>query len=297
MIVDDLARFGPDRAPGAPVSLSEAQAYCRRLATTHYENFVVASWLLPRRVRQHLMNVYAYCRWADDLGDEVAIGGDTLAYLDWWEEELAACYRGQARHPVFVALKETIAACSLPSEPLHDLLAAFRRDQWQDSYETFDDLLAYCAKSANPVGRIVLHVANAASEENVRLADSICTGLQLANFWQDVARDYDIGRVYLPRQTLREFGYREAMLARRETNAAFRQVMRFEVDRAERFLKGGMPLARRVPRWLRTSAGMFIHGGLSVLQKIRRLDYDVWMTRVSLSKWDKWKTFARTVCG
>ena len=194
----ELARFGPAAATPR-MSLDEAQAYCRRLAQSHYENFTVVSRLFPRHLQQPLCNVYAYCRWADDLADEpidrsphapregtVMRSMTPTMLLDWWEAQLNAAYAGQAAHPVFIALSQTIQDFDLPRQPLADLLVAFRRDQWQTRYETLADLLTYCEKSANPVGRIVLTLGRAATPENIGLSDSICTGLQLANFWQDV---------------------------------------------------------------------------------------------------------------
>ncbi len=213
--------------------LPQAQAYCRRLARTHYENFTVASWLLPRKLRQHFANIYAYCRWSDDLADETAGGAESLQLLDWWQSQLDDCYRGIATHPVFVALQSTIDEFDIPIDPFRDLLIAFRQDQTQTRYETFDDLLGYCRNSANPVGRLVLYLGRCHDDRRGQLADNICTALQLANFWQDVARDYDRGRIYLPQESCRRAGYDEAMFARREFNPQFRQLLAGEVDRAE----------------------------------------------------------------
>ena len=293
----ELTELGPD-APTDRYSLSEARDYCRRLARRHYENFTVASWLLPRELRPHFHSIYAYCRWADDLADETGGGRRSLELLDWWQTQLDACCRAcsddQPRHPVFVALRETIEQYVIPQQPFSDLLEAFRRDQRQTRYETFDELLDYCRCSANPVGRLVLHLGRCCDETNTRLSDSICTGLQLANFWQDVARDWQIGRIYLPTESLREAGYSEAMFERREANQAFRQMLAAEVDRAEKFLHKGQPLIERMPRSLRLDVALFIAGGLAVLDAIRQVDYDVWSVRPTVSRAGKLKLLLRS---
>jgi squalene synthase HpnC len=234
---------------------------------------------LPRRLRQHFFNVYAYCRWADDLADETDHARRSLELLDWWERQLDDCYRGETQHPVFVALADTIAAFAIPSDPFRDLLTAFRQDQRQTRYETFDDLLGYCRHSANPVGRIVLHLGRCVTDENVRLSDSICTGLQLANFCQDVARDYARERIYLPRESWQRFGYDEAMFARRGYNGEFRKLLQYEVTRAGNYLEAGWPLVSQVPRKLRIPVALFVRGGCAILNEIADQNYDVWSRR------------------
>jgi squalene synthase HpnC len=263
------------------------------LAEGHYENFTVASRLLPRLLRQHVCNVYAYCRWADDLADEIGDSGRSLMLLDWWEGQLRECYAGRAVHPVFVALGETIREFGIPCEPFCDLLAAFRQDQRVTRYETFEDLLGYCRCSADPVGRLVLYLGRCHTPERVQLSDRICTGLQLANFWQDVARDWAKGRIYLPLADCRRFGYDEAAFARREVNDAFRHLLAFEVERADGFLRGGLPLASDMARGLRLPVALFAHGGLVTLEAIRRQNYDVWTRRPTVSKLDKLRLLVR----
>ncbi len=285
-VTSDLERYGPGRQTLPPTEV-QARAYCRRLARMHYENFTVASWLLPRWLRQHFANVYAYCRWADDLADETGDAEKSLELLDWWEGELRACYDGRTRHPVFVALRDTIVTFDVPMDPLLELLTAFRQDQHKRRYETFDELAGYCRNSANPVGHLVLYLGRCFGERTSELSDSICTGLQLTNFWQDVARDFDGGRVYLPQESMRRFGYNEAMLARGETNDAFRDLMAFEVDRAERFLREGFPLVPLVPREMRIDVELFIRGGLAILAAIRRIDYHVLARRPTLGRFAK----------
>src|SRR5271169_5418070 len=222
----------PERAP----SEAEAREYCRRLARSHYENFSVASWFLPRHLRQHFFNVYAYCRISDDLGDEVGDNTASLQLLEQWESELNACYESDhnrhPRHPVFVALAETVRKCEIPKHEFADLLTAFRQDQRVGRYETFTDLLGYCRNSANPVGHLVLYLCGYRDADRQQLSDYTCTALQIANFWQDVSRDYEIGRIYLPFEDLRRFGVSEETIRDGENSAAFCEMMRFEVTRA-----------------------------------------------------------------
>jgi squalene synthase HpnC len=290
---DHLKLYGPDVADPKQPDLAESRQYCRKLARTHYENFTVASFLLPPQLRQHFHNIYAYCRWADDLADETADPAKSLALLDWWEEQLGECFRGRQAHPVFVALADTVRSFDIPRNPFADLLVAFRQDQRVNRYETFEQLLDYCRHSANPVGRLVLYLGRCHDDENTHLADSICTGLQLANFWQDVARDWDRGRVYLPQEHCRRHGYDEAMFRMREANGAFRSLLAAEVAEAEEWLRRGLPLVRRVPRQLRLDVSLFVHGGLAILDEIRRQDYDVWARRPTVSKARKLRLAAR----
>jgi squalene synthase HpnC len=282
----ELARYGPDRLR-APVSRRDARAYCSRLARTHYENFTVASLLLPRRLLRHFHAVYAYCRWADDLADEAGGGAEALALLRWWREELMRCYEGQPRHPVMVALHETVRRYSIPPQPFLDLLFALEQDQLVKRYRTYEQLLDYCKHSANPVGRLVLYLCEAHDAECVALSDHICTALQLANFWQDVARDLDIGRVYLPEEDRERFGYSEAELLNRRYTPAFVELMRYEVDRTRDLFYRGMPLLDLVPLAVQPDIDLFLRGGLAILRKIERQRYNVWKARPALAKWEK----------
>jgi squalene synthase HpnC len=194
------------RIPATAPSIEEARAYCERLAKSHYENFSVATWFLPRRLRQHFYNVYAYCRISDDLGDEVGNPQQSLELLDQWEGQLNSCYAGSPKHPVFVALRETVEQCGVPKYEFSDLLIAFRQDQTVSRFETFDDVLDYCRYSANPVGHLVLYLCGYSDLGRQQLSDYTCTALQLANFWQDVFVDYGKGRIYLPRRDMERFG-------------------------------------------------------------------------------------------
>src|SRR3972149_511635 len=287
IFLHELQRYGPHALPGAPPGLQQARRYCRQLAKRHYENFTVARWVLPKRLRQHFYNIYAYCRWADDLADELGEPKQSLEMLEWWETLLKECYQGRSTHPVFIALAETIRTFKIPLDPFVDLLAAFKQDQQVTRYETIEDLLGYCRCSANPVGHLVLYVGECFCAENARLADSICTGLQLGNFCQDIARDWDRGRIYIPQIDCRRFGYTDAMFAGQEYNEAFRGLMQMQVDRAEGFLRAGLPLVKMVPPQLRLDVALFVAGGLAILRAIRRQDYDVWTRRPTVSKMEK----------
>jgi squalene synthase HpnC len=281
---NELRKYGPQSPPTIVGGLSHARSYCTRVARSHYENFTVASVLLPRKLLPHFHAVYAYCRWADDLADETAGGAESLALLDWWRGELNAAYDGEPRHPVLVALRETARRFGIPRRLFLDLLVAFEQDQRKKSYATFDELLDYCKNSANPVGRLVLHLFECFDEERGRLSDEVCTGLQLANFWQDVARDHSIGRVYLPEEDRRRFGYGEEDLAARRFTPAFRNLMRHEVERTRGYFDRGRALLPRLPRRARIDVTLFVRGGEATLNAIEAVDYDVWVARPTVSK-------------
>jgi squalene synthase HpnC len=283
--------------PATAPTLAEAQAYCRRLARTHYENFSVATWFLPKRLRQHFFNVYAYCRISDDLGDEVGDPATALRFLDEWEAELNACYFGVPRHPVFVALAETVRKFEIPKQTFADLLIAFRQDQTITRYPTFDHLLGYCRYSANPVGHLVLYVCGYRDAERQVLSDFTCTALQLANFWQDVSVDYIKGRIYLPIEDLQRFGVFEADIASQHNTSAFCDMMRFEVERAREWFRGGLPLAKSVDRALAIDIELFSGGGQEILNAIERQGYQVLGRRPVISKSRKLALVARAAWG
>jgi squalene synthase HpnC len=283
----------PERAP----TQEQAREYCRRLARTHYENFSVATWFLPERLRQHFFNVYAYCRISDDLGDEVGDPAESLALLDQWQSELEACYAGNPRHPVFVALAETVRQFDIPKHEFSDLLAAFRQDQTVSRYETFDDLLGYCKNSANPVGHLVLYVCGYRDAERQQLSDYTCTALQLANFWQDVSVDYAKGRIYLPLESLRRFSVTEEDIGARRNTAAFRAMMHLEVERARDWFQRGLPLVAKVDRELATDIELFSRGGQEILNAIERQGFAVLGKRPAISKPRKLALVVRAALG
>jgi squalene synthase HpnC len=283
------------RIPEVAPSLDEARAWCKHLAESHYENFNVASWFLPRQLRPHFHAIYAYCRVSDDLGDEVGSPAQGRALLDLWGRELDACYEGRTRHPVFVALAETIKECSIPKEPFADLLVAFRQDQAVTRYETIEDVLGYCRYSANPVGRLVLCVCGEQTEENFRLSDATCSALQLANFWQDVRQDYARGRIYIPGKDMKFFGVGEEYLAEGIVTPEFRGLMRCEVDYARSLFEQGLPLIGAVNRDLAIDLDLFSRGGLEILRAIEQRDYDVLSSRPAISKGRKMILMLRAV--
>jgi squalene synthase HpnC len=272
------------RIPAAAPSREEAFAYCERLAKTHYENFSVATWFLPSQLKQHFYNVYAYCRISDDLGDEVGNPQQSLALLDAWEQELNACYAGSPRHPVFVALRETIQQFGIPKHEFSDLLIAFRRDQTITRFPTFADVLDYCKYSANPVGHLVLYLGGYSDSGRQQLADYTCTALQLANFWQDVAVDYGKGRIYLPLESLERFGVTEDDIAQRRFTPAFRELMKFEVQRARDLFARGLPLVNQVRPELALDIELFSRGGQEILNAIEAQDFNVLKSRPAISK-------------
>lgn len=316
MHTNNHAEAGWDRLPleyaipeSAP-SLAEAQAYCKKLATSHYENFSVVTWFLPKHLHQHFFNVYAYCRISDDLGDEVGDTALSLKLLDEWEAELNATYLSMVeaspvdvrkdveklqaeprarnvvgpRHPVFIALRETIREFDIPRAPFADLLTAFRQDQTVTRFETFNDVLGYCRNSANPVGHLVLYLCGYRDAERQKLSDFTCTALQLANFWQDVAVDYGKGRIYLPLESLRRFGVSEDDIAQRRATPQFIELMKFEVQRAREWFANGLPLIKMVNRELALDIELFSRGGQEILNAIERQGFDVLKSRPAISK-------------
>jgi squalene synthase HpnC len=267
----------PERQPVDAVLREDASRYCQRLARTHYENFSVASWLLPRTMRRHFAHLYAYCRAADDLADETPSADQAIALLDDWQSQLDATYRGGPfRHKIFVALHETSLAYDLPRQPLVDLLDAFRQDQTVTRYATMAGLIEYCRRSANPVGRLVLKFADVDDAARLALSDAVCTGLQLTNHWQDVAADAKRGRIYLPEEDQERFAVDESMILAGRVTPALKQLIAFEVQQARHWLMQGMPLVAQVPRWLAADVRLFAEGGLAGLRAIERAGHDVW---------------------
>ena len=306
-------------------TLGEAYSYCERLARTHYENFTVGSLFIPRAKRLHLYAIYAYCRWVDDLGDEpfsylseaaagvgwrasgsLGAGGESgtvdeaekkLELLGGWEEELELCYTGKPSHPVMVALQETVRSLDIPKAPFVNLIEANRMEQRIHRYPTYQDLLYYCDHSANSVGHLFLYLFGYGDKERQRLADFTCTALQLTNFWQDVSRDYRLGRIYLPLEDMDRFGYTEEDLARGVANDSFRRLMAFEVGRARDLFKEGSNLVDTLEGRPRLDVALFTAGGMSVLKAIEDQDYDVLSRRPTLSRARKGYLFLSTWLG
>jgi len=283
--------------PREGCALEEAQRYTRWLATHHYENFNVVSWLLPKHLHQQFYNVYAYCRWSDDLGDEVSDPARALALLDAWEAELRLIYgHGQnPSHPVLIALAETIRAKSIPVEPFADLLRAFRQDQTVHRYATWDDVTGYCVYSANPVGRLVLYLCDYRDEERQRFSDFTCTALQLANFWQDVSRDLEKGRIYIPLDALAEHGLTEAEIVSRQFDARYVALMKSLLARTRELFAAGLPLTQRVDSTLRTDLELFSRGGLAILDAIEGSGYNTLDHRPALTKRTKLALLGRAL--
>jgi squalene synthase HpnC len=274
-------------ALGRSWPVAEGRAYTRWLATNHYENFHVVSFLLPKRLHQDFYNVYAYCRWADDLADEIGDRAESLRLLSWWRAELDAMYAGRTTHPVFAALASTVAQYGIPRQPFSDLLDAFVQDQTVTCYRNWEELFGYCRNSANPVGRLILYLGGYSDEARQRLSDATCTALQLANFWQDVTVDLLKDRVYIPLEVMERHGYTlEELFARRFT-PAFAAVMHEVVDRARALFVEGLPLARTVDRRLAIDLDLFSRGGMRVLDKIEQQGYDVLAARPAVSKMER----------
>ncbi|MGD0035773.1 MAG: squalene synthase HpnC [Bacteroidota bacterium] len=269
-------------------SAEDGFRYCETIARNHYENFPVASSFLPKEIRKYVWTIYAFARIADDYADEP---GFTLAErmdnMNQWEQYLDECYNGNPTHRVFAALAETVERFQIPIELFQNLLSAFRADITVKRYETYEDMLAYCRNSANPIGRLVLLLLNYRSETMMQFSDSICTALQLTNFWQDVSIDLQKDRVYLPLEELEEFGYSEQDLFNQKVNNRFCDLMAFQVRRTAELFAEGKPLLTMVGRDLSMELKLTWNGGTRILQKIHEQNYDVLTKRPALSKLDK----------
>ena len=284
------------RLEGAPVAYlepavrptpSEATAWCKALAESHYENFHVATWFLPGRLRPHFHAIYAYCRVSDDLGDEVADRSTALRLLNTWEAMLDECYEtpGLSRHPVFVALHASLVACRLPRQPFSDLLCAFRDDQTKTRFLNLHEVEDYSRYSANPVGSLVLYACGYADPELHLLSDRTCTALQLANFWQDVGEDLrERDRVYLPGDRLLHHGLTESDLRSGREDDRYRGLMKELVSHTRSMLLEGAPLIDRVDRELAATLRLFTEGGLAILRAIEQIDYNTLSRRPEVTK-------------
>lgn len=280
-------------------SLPEAQAWCRNLATAHYENFHVATWFLPRKVRPHFESIYAYCRVADDLGDEVSDPAVAMRLLDAWGSMLDECYDTPERsmHPVFVALHETVRKCDVPRELFSDLLHAFRMDQTKTEYDTWDELLEYSHYSANPVGRLVLWVCGYREESLSLLSDKVCTALQLANFWQDVVEDAERGRRYVPADAMVRFGVQDGQILGRIFTPEFAAMIQSLVRRTRAMLREGAEISNRVDKELAVTLDLFTQGGEAILDGITAQDFDVLRGRPVVTKVKKLSLLAGALVG
>ena len=283
------------KLPANGCTADVAQAYTRWLATHHYENFNVVSWLLPKELHQHFYNAYAYCRWADDLGDEIPSKERALELLDWWERELDACYEGRPAHPVFVALRETVVAKDIPKQPFADLLKAFRQDQVVKRYATWEAVLDYCVYSANPVGRLVLYLCGYRDDHRQRLSDATCTALQLANFWQDVSRDLEKGRIYIPLERAAAHGVTESDIVGKKFSKRYVSLMKELIARTRELFEEGLPLSRKVQGKLSVDLEMFSRGGLAVLDAIEAMGYDTLNRRPKVSKGKQVRLLGRAI--
>ena len=283
--------------PPENCSVEEASRYTRRLATHHYENFNVVSWLLPRRLHQHFYNVYAYCRWSDDLGDEIKSPARALELLNAWENELRAAYAGSPSHPVFIALWPTIRACEIPMEPFVDLLTAFRQDQTLRRYPTWESVLGYCRYSANPVGRLVLYLCGYRDPGRQAYSDATCTALQLANFWQDVDRDLEKGRIYIPLDVLAKHGLYESDLVKRQFDSRYVLVMKELIARTRALFAAGAPLVNLVNPELRVDLELFTRGGLAVLDGIEAIGYDTLHQRPTVGRGSRARLLGLALAG
>ncbi len=278
------------------ISTAEAFEECERLARTHYENFPVASFFLPKDIRPHVAAIYAFARTADDFADE---GEHAPAWrlkaLDDWGEQLRACYEGRAETPVFVALQETVRVKGIPRQLLDDLLTAFRMDVTTKRHRTFNDVLFYCRHSANPVGRLVLYLFGDVDEQKLGLSDNICTALQLANFWQDIAVDLRKDRVYLPLEEIERFGYTEQQLLGQQPDGSFVELLRFQVERTRNYFDAGKPLIDIVVPKLRFELALTWLGGVTILDKIEHAGYDVFNNRPVIGTADKLTIFLKAL--
>ena len=272
------------RPDDACYSQAEAFEYTRWLATHHYENFHVVTLLLPKELHQHFYNIYAFCRWADDLGDEMDDKQESLRLLAWWRDELEAMYRGEVAHPVFVALRRTVEQFEIPVAPFERLICAFEQDQVVSRYQDFDELFGYCTNSANPVGHLVLYLCRYRDAERQRLSDYTCTALQLANFWQDVTVDLRKDRVYLPLQLLAAHGYTVEELFALKFDHRFKGLLREAVNVADDLFHKGLPLIKTVNRRLALDLELFSRGGLKILDKIKSQGYNVLKERPRITK-------------
>ncbi len=283
-------------------ALDRAFAHCENMAKSHYENFPVGSSFLPKDNRKYIWAIYAFARTADDFADEGRHARETpgdlkqrLDQLDDWELRLMQCSRGEAKDPAFIALAETIRALDLPLQLFKDLLTAYRMDVKQNRYKTFDEVFYYCRHSANPVGRLVLLTFGYRDENIHKLSDNICTALQLANFWQDIAVDLAKNRIYIPQDEMRRFRVTEGDLHAKICNRAFQTLLKYCMERTAALFNNGLPLCTQVGRDLKLEMRLTWLGGTAILRKISAIDCDVFRRRPSLGMFDAAGLLARAV--
>ena len=275
------------------VDLESSYKRCEQLAKSHYENFSVGSFLLPRGTKRHIFALYAFARTTDDLGDEAA--GDRPSLLNAWQRDLD---REDPEHPILPAVRDTIRTFDMPIEPFHKLIEANRMDQRIKRFSTWNDLARYCDHSANPCGRMVLYTFGVRDEESQRLSDATCTALQLTNFWQDIYIDYLKGRVYIPQDDLVRSGYTEKEIAAGVVNDAFRKLMSFEIERTRRLFDIGLGLCDRLSGRAKFDIRLFSLGGMRILDLIEKVDYDVYRKRPTVTKPGKaWLAFKSLIGG
>ena len=268
----------------------QAYAWCRRLAAGHYENFPVASLLLPRSLRDPVAAIYAFARLADDLADEGSASPDErLKALAAWRAKLHDAANGLADEPVFIALADAIERHQLPIGLLEDLLSAFEQDVTKTRYASFGELMDYCRRSANPIGRLLLHLYGVTDARSLGQSDAICSGLQLTNFWQDVSVDLQKGRIYLPLDDMKRFRVSEADLLAGRMTLGLNQLMRFEVDRTRRLLQSGSPLGKTLKGRLGFNLRLTVLGGAAILEAIHKNNYDVLHKRpvIRMTAWPR----------
>lgn len=283
-------------------TLEDAYAYCKQMAETHYENFPVGSLLVPKSRRKHVYSIYAFARTADDLADEdyETTGlneAERLAALNDWQQKLEDCFAGKAEHPVFIALAATVKELNLPIKLLSDLLSAFRQDVVKRRYADFDEVLDYCTRSANPVGRLILLLFNYRDERLHQLSDHICTALQLANFWQDVSVDIRKDRIYLPQDEMARFGVTIDELRESRFSDRYAALLKFQVERTWKIFQSGRPLPEVVSGRLKYELRLTWFGGTRILERIEELGYDTLNRRPTISTFDKLRLLARTLIG
>ncbi len=279
-----------------PERIRQAFAYTAELAG-HYENFTVVSWLLPRKLRPHFVNVYAFCRHADDLADETGDPQQAQRLLMKLRDDVQRMYDGEPGELIEVALQQTVRQFNIPPDPFLKLIDAFLQDQRVSRYETYEQVADYCRRSADPVGHLVLYLCGYGDAERQRLSDFTCTGLQLANFWQDVGNDLSRGRIYIPREDMARFGVREEDIVAKRFTPEFAGMMEFEVKRTLELFEKGEALLPMVRRRVRTDVALYGRGGRAVLAAIRRIGYNTLEHRPTIGRWTKLSLLARYLIG